>query len=88
MRDHRPVDVALGLLDASLRTRLLNGPEHTLCDTLAESNPQGDAVSTENRGIVRRFIDEFVNQKNDATLDVLDAADFTCHVWWRFLDCL
>ena len=37
-------------------------------------------MSTENRAIVRRFVDEYVNQKNDATLDALVADDFICHV--------
>jgi steroid delta-isomerase-like uncharacterized protein len=29
---------------------------------------------------VRRFIDEYVNQRNDAALDALVADDFVCHV--------
>jgi steroid delta-isomerase-like uncharacterized protein len=51
-----------------------------LCDTLADCEPGGDAVSTENSAIVRRFVDEYVNQKNDAALDALVADDFICYV--------
>jgi steroid delta-isomerase-like uncharacterized protein len=39
----------------------------------------GDAV-TENRAIVRRFVDEYVNQRNDAALEALVADDFICCV--------
>lgn len=37
-------------------------------------------MSTENASIVRRWVDEFVNQKNHATLDALVADNFVCHV--------
>lgn len=37
-------------------------------------------MSSDNRAIVRRFVDEFVNQRNDAILEDLVADDFICHV--------
>jgi steroid delta-isomerase-like uncharacterized protein len=37
-------------------------------------------MSTANRAIVRRFVDEFINQGNGATLDALVADDFVCYV--------
>ena len=54
--------------------------ECALCDTLAHCEPARVAMSTENRATARRFVDEFLNQGNDATLDALVADDFICHV--------
>ena len=35
---------------------------------------------TENSNLVRRFVQEFVNQRNDATLETVVANDFMCYV--------
>jgi len=37
-------------------------------------------VSAENAAIVRRFIQEYVNEKRDAALDTMVADDYVCHV--------
>src|SRR4051812_27353299 len=38
------------------------------------------AMSAENSAVVRRFIEEYVNERNDEALSSLVADDFICHV--------